>query len=60
VLSLEQTRHLRVYGLSREVFPDLNGSTKSARLVVTYVGWHTNTYTGVVSNCAFDIIKIKI
>jgi hypothetical protein len=38
---------LSVHGLSREVFPDLNGNTKSARLAVTYVGWHTNTYTGV-------------
>ncbi|MEZ4945414.1 MAG: hypothetical protein R2804_07810 [Cyclobacteriaceae bacterium] len=41
---------LSVHGLSREVFPDLNGNTKSARLAVTYVGWHTNTYTGVVHN----------
>jgi hypothetical protein len=30
----------------------LNGITKSARLVVTYVRWHTNTYTGVV--CHID------
>jgi len=39
-----------LHGLSREVFPDLNGNTKSARLVVTCVGWHTTTYTGVGRN----------
>ena len=41
---------LRVHGLSREVFPHLNGITKSARLVVTYVRWHTTTYIGVGRN----------
>ncbi len=38
---------LSVHGLSRKFFMHLNGITKSARLVVTYVRWHTNTYTGV-------------
>ena len=31
-------------------FRNLNGNTKSARLVVTCVRWHTNTYTDVACN----------
>lgn len=38
----------------REVFKDLNGNTKSARLVVTYVGGHTPHTRAVTVHICVD------